>query len=91
MMPCPHVQLTPPHPPIDACAHTPPTGCSAVLRQQGRTADYDVIVLYDQEEESPSPLLTAPTFWKPISGCNGAVPVPDATWVSLTPLRAGDP
>ena len=83
MMP-PAPQLVPSHPAL-------PTLLCLFVRRQLRPFDYDVIVLYDQDEEDvdPGPLLTAPTFWTGESACDGAVPVPDASWVSLDYLRVG--
>lgn len=66
-----------------------PDDMTLYLEIELRPFDYDVIVLYDQDEEDvdPGPLLT--TFWTGESACDGAVPVPDASWVSLDYLRVG--
>jgi len=62
-----------------------------IMRIDGRPYDYDVIVLYDEDEEDPGPLLTAPTFWVDVAACNGTTPVPDASWATLSYLHLDGP
>jgi len=52
----------------------------------GSISDYEVMALYDEGEWGGT-LLTSPTFLQPTAECDGAAPVPDASWFNFTSIN----